>query len=466
MPGFYNDHICHACVGDRFLKAEIKAEGTRAICMACGMRRPAFTVPDLARRVDEAICEQFAPVRNDDGYNFETLVEENALVSSEIAETLTGYLSSTAGYRAVRDGEDNVYDSCVSWDDGPLDRSRYQSGWARFQESIKQEARYYNGYADQWLDDVFLSLDRQADWAGEKVISTWMPSKTRPPFVRGRVAQSDEELKKFLTAPAKELGPPPSAFATAGRMNAAGVSVFYGAMDVETCRAETRPPVGSNIVFASFRLVRAVRLLDLDALARIAVKGSIFDADYMHRLERAAFLRRLDDEVSRPVMPRDEAFGYLPTQVVAEYLAQRSKLDGLIYRSTQAGESHSAHGQRPRNIVLFQHAARVGDDDPGRVEIDVDLGWADDEDADDSITIREKKLPPQRKKDPLKKKPGVIDFEWAEPEPEPRDWRRVTLRFLPDSLIVHRVRATDYKVDERDVTRFRYSDAEMDKWRF
>lgn len=92
-------------------------------------------------------------------------------------------------------------------------------------------------------------------------------------------------------------------------MNALGVSAFYGALDVATCRAEVRPPVGSHAVFAEFEILRSLRILDMDALARIAVHGSIFDPDYSTRLARAAFLRNFGNEIAQPVMPRDEAFG-------------------------------------------------------------------------------------------------------------------------------------------------------------
>ncbi len=50
---------------------------------------------------------------------------------------------------------------------------------------------------------------------------------------------------------------------------------------------------------------------------------------YTKRVERAAFLRTFGHEISLPVMPRDELFGYVPTQIVAEYLAGDSPLAEL-----------------------------------------------------------------------------------------------------------------------------------------
>lgn len=137
-------------------------------------------------------------------------------------------------------------------------------------------------------------------------------------------------------------------------MNAAGVSVFYGAFDVETCVAEIRPPVGSTVVSARFQLQRPLQLLDFDLLEMVVAKASHFDPDYAMKMERALFLRAFGRRIAEPVMPGEEGFGYLATQIVAAYLAQRADppLDGMIYRSTQTGG-------RGRNVVLFNHASRV-----------------------------------------------------------------------------------------------------------
>ena len=73
-------------------------------------------------------------------------------------------------------------------------------------------------------------------------------------------------------------------------MNAAGVSVFYGGEDKETCLAEARAPVGSYVVLGRFEIVRPVRLLSPNTLARVFA-GSYFDPEFRTRSDRAAFLR-------------------------------------------------------------------------------------------------------------------------------------------------------------------------------
>ena len=86
------------------------------------------------------------------------------------------------------------------------------------------------------------------------------------------------------------------------------------------------------------------------------MQGSVFRSllSTLGRLERAKFLGVLGSKMIAPVMPSDEGFDYLPTQVVCDYLAGQKKLslDGIIYKSVQAGYS-------AKNIVLFHHASRV-----------------------------------------------------------------------------------------------------------
>jgi len=148
-------------------------------------------------------------------------------------------------------------------------------------------------------------------------------------------------------------------------MNAAGIALFYGAIDRDVALAEARPPVGSKVLIGCFDVVRPLMLLDMEALEQVASeKGSIFDPDYVIRLERAAFLRRLSRRISDPVMPGDCVRDYLPTQAIAEFLAAMDEpLDGILYPSVQygcqSGSVPSIGRKDKRNVVLFRKTARV-----------------------------------------------------------------------------------------------------------
>lgn len=108
------------------------------------------------------------------------------------------------------------------------------------------------------------------------------PETAHAAFFRARVFQNEKELLSALKKPDLELGPPPASASRAGRMNARGISVFYGATNIETAISEVHPPVGSQILIGRFDIIRPIRLLDLNALSTVRVSGSIFDPDYAH----------------------------------------------------------------------------------------------------------------------------------------------------------------------------------------
>ena len=170
-----------------------------------------------------------------------------------------------------------------------------------------------------------------------------------------------------MERPDQCMGPPPPSRAQANRMNAAGISVFYGATDPGVSLAEIRPPVGSKVLIGCFEVTRPLRLLDFVALSDLShEKGSRFDREYVHRLKRAEFLRRLGERISKPVMPGTQILDYLPTQAMADFLSTATDppLDGILYPSAQEPDQRRVRrifggGEYKRNVILFQKEARV-----------------------------------------------------------------------------------------------------------
>lgn len=284
----------------------------------------------LALRIDGGIRLHFTPSDDIyDGQDYASLVAEQAGIHPDSAEQMRDRLSRSRGFEMRKDGEDDIYDASVTYVEARVSRWHYRKGWDQFKNTVKHSARYFNREAENFLADIFTDLEKHRSVDGGEVVSLWLPGPDRQ-LVRGRVAHNDEELSAFLANPASEIGPPPQGKASAGRMNAEGVSAFYGALDIPTCRAEVRPPVGSHVVFAKFEILRPLRILDVGALERIYVPGSIFDPEYGNRLERTTFMRNFGAEIAQPVMPRDKLFGYLPTQIVADYIGQRLNLDGMV----------------------------------------------------------------------------------------------------------------------------------------
>jgi hypothetical protein len=203
------------------------------------------------------------------------------------------------------------------------------------------------------LRTVFGGLTDHTTHDGRPVLVPAGPETTVDSLYRARVFQSSVALREALIRPDLQVGPPPSLVASSGRMNAWGISVFYGATKPTVAMSEVRPPVGSRVITARFRIIRKLRLLDLEAMKALNVKGSIFDPTYAERLAKASFLNGLSVRISKPVLPDDERIEYITTQAIVDFLASEldPPIDGLIYASAQ--------NPNGTNVVLFHKSSRV-----------------------------------------------------------------------------------------------------------
>ncbi|RZL37917.1 MAG: RES domain-containing protein, partial [Pedobacter sp.] len=219
--------------------------------------------------------------------------------------------------------------------------------------SLKTSSRFFNRDGAKHLSSVFDGIEQMKTIDNRPVIRVIGPGTNISFLYRARVFQSDEILKLALCYPDLQLGPPPSQFAPSGRMNAKGISVFYGATEIKAALAEVRPPVGSKVTIAKFELLRSLRMLDLTALSYTHYDGSIFNEAYSKLVSRNVFLKGFGAMLSRPIMPDEQDFEYLPTQAIADFLASDSELnlDGIIFSSAQSNLG--------LNAVLFHKASKI-----------------------------------------------------------------------------------------------------------
>ncbi len=473
--------VCSECIGDKVLKDFVLSEGEPGQCTFCGTKANCLALENLANQVHEVIEKNFYLTSNEPegldyhrakeglwerpGEQVHLVISSIAKVSEDIAEAIRDRLSEQFGYEAARDGEEDPYGYDALYEENSIEDWRFQESWDFFKRNIKTRSRFFSQQAEKALDEIFKGLDTLKTIHGTPIIREIQPTDEDRHFYRTRVSFSERELKEILAAPVKRLGPPPSLNAKAGRMNAAGISVFYGAADGTTCIAEARAPVGSYVVLGRFEVIRPLRVLDFDAFRGIYIEGSYFDSDYYTRWQRASFLKRLVQEISQPVMPRDEEFEYLPTQAVSEYLAQRiePRLDGIVFHSSQTGGEG-------RNVVLFNHACRVEPYAlPDGTVIDFNMGWESDDDYDDGITVSER-VPPEKKEESRPEMTiggrSPLDLDAFEPgtrghaalnddaDDDP-DRRALTLRLDVNGIRVLRITSVKYEHHARSVSRHR-----------
>lgn len=353
--------LCAACIGDDFLRDEIERLGKAQRCSYCGKRRKAYGLGKMADRVEEAFAQHFERTFEYDydgerkGEPVVDVIMNSADISEEAAQDVQCLLEDRhADWGAAQIGEETEFSAESHYEEKRPNDLPWQERWTGFERSLKTQARFFDRQAVEHLMTIFGGIERIRTWQGRPMVIDAGPGTAVELLYRARVFQSVPQLERALERPDRDLGPPPASAAKAGRMNAHGISVFYGATEPGVALGEVRPPVGSRVAMGSFRILRPLRLLDLTALEEAAALGSVYDPDLAAQHGRARFLRSLGRRMTRPVMPDDEALDYLPTQAIADFLATEATpaLDGVLFPSAQAAGEGA-------NVVLFHKAARV-----------------------------------------------------------------------------------------------------------
>jgi RES domain-containing protein len=289
------------------------------------------------------------------GEDIVELLQEVGHIEPEVAESIRQLLEDKHfDFDEAAMGEEGDFAPDSRYTDRKIESEEFHSEWRSFEESLKTKSRYFSKRAPLTLTILFNGIHRSKTVGNRPVILSAGPGTSITSLFRARVFQDDEKLVRALERPDLEIGPPPPAVAVAGRMNARGISTFYGATHREVALSEVRPFVGSRVVTAQFDLLRPISLLDLEALSEVSASGSLFDDNHRYQMAKANFLQSLSQKMTAPVLPDAEIFEYLPTQVIAEYLASQMKpeLDGILYPSAQTKTGKN-------NVVLFHESSLV-----------------------------------------------------------------------------------------------------------
>jgi hypothetical protein len=230
-------------------------------------------------------------------------------------------------------------------------------GWREFSDFVQNTARYVffkakNSNYDENQHDEMNPIDILDSLGSiyEKIkLVQRVPASTE--IKRVRIVNLDQELSS-----AKELGSPPKEFATmANRMSPAGISMFYGAFDIDTAIKETyesRPDQQKKAICGIFKPIRDLTVIDLSERFYMP---SLFDE---HERENRSYIRFLIDFVSdftKPIQREDRAhIDYVPTQIITEYFRHLFKhnsngiVDGVIYPSSK--------NEGKKAIVIFANS--------------------------------------------------------------------------------------------------------------
>lgn len=466
--------ICAECVCETYLSPYIDRCGAPATCEFCKEQAACVTLGELAEHVESAVSQhyrltsdqpdsfQYAMLADKEsdyvwvrsGYSLADLLNDMLDLPQDAADAVLDILSDRHfSWDGAKAGEENPFDSDAHYAPVRVSDLDLQFSWQEIEATLKSRSRFFNPEAQLFLDSIFVGIDKRTTLDGKPILVPAGPGMDIEGFYRARAFENDQELETAMARPDLHLGPPPRHLARAGRMNAQGVSVFYGAENETVAIAEIRPPVGSRALTGRFVLTRNVLLLDLVALAKMYVDGSPFDPDYAEQLARARFLGRLVEQITTPVTPTVETTEYLVTQMIADYLSQASglKIDGILFPSVQHREDPA------RNVVLFHDASRVeAVDVPEGAEVEAGIYQRSEDAADIEYHVSEylpdEPIPPT---EPLHF-PDNVSWIMSPLVFDPTaDIRDATLSVDRDSLAVHSIQRIEICAKRYEVGHFR-----------
>lgn len=369
-----DDAVCVDCIVDDALRELVRAEGYDQACVECGEISTAVSIKDLAAIIDHYIREHFVPGpyerRYDSGDGDSYLEEQQGEGLSSVVQDVVGqyFEFNDALVDAliendpadIRDGDEPFYASDINYVEKRIYVGHLHEEWHAITSELRTERRFFSDRARKFFDWLFEGIedlwfyepneDREPKLLLEPaklgVIQQW-PAGTV--LYRSRRADTCKDYTQQVLNPPVELAPPTSKDARAGRMNAEGVTIFYGALDAETCLAEMRSSIGGYTVLGRFATTKALRVLDFGRLDKAYWDGkqlSFFQSDFDEQVMRRKFRRQLHKLISKPVIP-DHEDEYLITQVLAEYLGyvRSASFDGLLFASTQYEDG--------TNVILF-----------------------------------------------------------------------------------------------------------------
>lgn len=345
--------LCLSHIDDEHLRMRVAAKATETVCSFCGLESAevpiAVNLEHLAEVIYAVASDFYEDSNNAPRIDGETLGEEldtltvvyNLIDGAVPPVMLDEVAAEVAGL--INEPEYWVEQDNLSY---------VEFGWESFANTVKHEARLVlprvegskAGMTPPERLHSFLSAlsGFVRDEAG---LMETLPKGTS--VYRARIERDSWSLqKKVIQNPAAELGPAPAGSASAGRMNAQGISLFYTATDAETACAEVvaHSPY-SEAVVGEYVLQRPMQIFDL---TRVPVRPSIFDETARASYVFIAFFDLFRDAITKPVILDDKhPVDYAPTQIVTEFLRWGTgvQFDGIAW------ESQVAPGGK--NVVLF-----------------------------------------------------------------------------------------------------------------
>jgi hypothetical protein len=304
IPGKY---VCYHCFDDYAIREFIRSHAVSTACSYCGKSggKPVATeIDNVVDLIYEGICYEYEDAAEQVGYESS---EGGYLLPTMVTRELIEKIFEDEGLNAEL--MDDVID--ILPDQAWVHINPYESpegerliiDWETFCRQVKHETRY-TFFKLSTQDEVqfpsFRSEPFEILFQLGKIVQDISLVRNVPAGCRiFRVRCHD--IKKVLRR-VNELGPPlAKQNKYSNRMSPAGISMFYGALDLCTAIMETYRPEKSTsciITKARFETLKPLRILDLTALPEYP---SLFDENRRWLRPAFEFIHAFIRDIGKPI---------------------------------------------------------------------------------------------------------------------------------------------------------------------
>lgn len=352
--GATDDAMCLSHITDSFLLRRANHYAKGGVCILCAegglaLGGPVVNLGHVAEIVDEAAGRYYD--HEGQFFDHEQILEPKT--TEEVVETLLEKCVTSEVFDLACELVAGLISEELDWFE-PYDMD-HEAGvefeWNDFEQSVKHESRLLS---TPMGSKAVTAPEKNYEFVRSLLVFTAKHAGLIQPLARGtklfraRTDRDSRELERDARAsPETKLGPAPEDRASAGRMNAQGVPMFYAAFDAETACAEvaSHSPY-DEVVAGTFILQQALRVLDLTQ--SLPIRSVFDDSPRVEGEYRLASLGYYVQRITQPViLDGIHPVDYAPTQVLTDafrYWAD-PRIDGIVYPSLVS--------KGGKNVVLF-----------------------------------------------------------------------------------------------------------------
>lgn len=352
-------YVCPYHFEDNYLNQYIEKHGETGVCSYCGRKGTVIDMSDLANHIVMTISINFNDIDSeylpfassyfdDEEVQIPGIKQVGCYAVPENADVYEGTfemmeeLGLHTDCDSLNDDIDHLFENKTWIKKDPYElwlNQKKELQWKRFSKMVKHSRRF-----------TFLAMSRVA---GSDNILEDLGAILRDTdgilhtITTGTTLYRTRSLDKGIddSFGFNDITSAPDVYAGQCRMSPAGVSMFYGAFDIETAVDESIKTANEKVLaIGEFKTIRELTVVDLTVLP---TDVSI----WMDEWNAISFLNSFHKDITRPLLnDAKEAIEYVPSQIFTEYLRwmftdkKGRNIDGLLYKSSKTNKT---------NVVLF-----------------------------------------------------------------------------------------------------------------